>query len=278
MPKKKAPVYFVPALEKGLDVLETLAAAAGPLTLTELARTQGRSSSVLFRIIDALEKRAYIGRDPVSGAYRLTLKLYELAHTHSPVDHLLKAAALPMRELADSIHESCHLAVLANGRLVIVAEELSPDRCRLSVEVGSQALPLHTVSGRLLLAFYSPENREAFLALDPDWKGLTRARRAALLQQLEEIRATAFTMAESESRIGLDVATLVGNPATGVLASLAVPTLAGGRNRDHEKELLIPMRAAAERITRALGLTPVELDATRLEPPPREQPTGAGFP
>ena len=117
MRKKEKPTNFVPALEKGLDVLEALASAPDPQTLTELARALDRSSSVLFRIIDALEKRAYIARDPVSGTYHLTLKLYELAHTHSPVDQLLKAATFPMRVLADTIHESCHLSVLAHGKL-----------------------------------------------------------------------------------------------------------------------------------------------------------------
>jgi DNA-binding IclR family transcriptional regulator len=258
MSKKSVPVYYVPALEKGLDVLEALASAASPQTLTELARALNRSSSVLFRIIDALEKRGYIVRDPVSGAYRLTLKLYELAHTHSPVDHMLKAAALPLRELADSIHESCHLAVLAHGGLVIVAQELSRDRARLSVEVGSRALPVHTVSGRRLIAFFSPESREAFLKLDLDYRTMSRAKKDAFLAELQKIRRDGYKMARSESRIGIDIATLVGNPATGVMASLAVPCLAGGRNEGREKDLVTPLRATAHRITTALGLTLVE--------------------
>jgi DNA-binding IclR family transcriptional regulator len=257
MSKKSVPVYYVPALEKGLDVLEALATAASPQTLTELARNLDRSSSVLFRIVDGLEKRGYIARETVSGAYRLTLKLYELAHTHSPVDHLLKAAALPLRELADSIRESCHLAVLARGGLVIVAEELSPDRVRLSVEVGSRALPVHTVSGRLLIAFLSPELREAFLKLDPDYKAMSPAKKEAFRAELQKIRQDGYTMARSESRIGMDIATLAGNPATGVMASLAVPCLGGGRNEGREKELVAPLRATARRITTALGLTPM---------------------
>jgi len=180
MSKEERPAYFVPALEKGLDVLEALASTPIALTLTELARTLDRSSSVLFRITDALEKRGYIVRDPVSGAYRLTLKLYELAHTHSPVDHLLRAATFPMRELADSIHESCHLSVLAHGKLVVVAEELSPDRVRISVEVGSQINPIPYVSGRVLISFLGDDVRSAFLEADSDYKAMSRARRRRL--------------------------------------------------------------------------------------------------
>jgi len=254
MSKKTPPNYSVPALDKGLDVLEALAAASSPQTLTDLSRTLNRSSSVLFRILDAIEKRAYIARDPISGAYHLTLKLYELAHTHSPVDHLLKAAALPMRELADTTHESCHVAVLAFGKLVVIAQELSPDRVRVSVEVGSQAPPLRTVSGRLLVAFLDPGAQQAFLDSDPDYAAMSRAKKDALREELAKIRGDGFTMARSESTLGTDLAAVVGNPEMGAIASLAIPGLAGGRNQGKERELLVPLRATAGRITAALGL------------------------
>jgi DNA-binding IclR family transcriptional regulator len=256
MSKKVKPSYFVPALEKGLDVLEALALAPGPQTLTELARTLDRSSSVLFRIIDALEKRAYIARDPVSGAYHLTLKLYELAHTHSPVDQLLKAALFPMRALADNIHESCHLSILAHGKLVLVAEELSPDRVRISVEVGSQVNPLPFVSGRLLTAFLEPPAQAAFLEADADYQAMSRSRRDLLHAEFKSLRRAGFTMMESASRIGTDLAVIVGNPEAAVTASLAVPFLAGARNHGREKTLVPVVQECAAQITRALGLTP----------------------
>jgi DNA-binding IclR family transcriptional regulator len=64
MNNKNRSGYFAPALEKGLDVLEALAVARTPQTLAQLARTLNRTSSELFRMIDALEKRFYIIRDP----------------------------------------------------------------------------------------------------------------------------------------------------------------------------------------------------------------------
>ncbi len=259
MKKEDRPVYFVPALEKGLDVLEALASAPVPLSLTELARTLDRSSSVLFRIIDALEKRSYIVRDPVSGAYRLTLKLYELAHTHSPVDGLLRASLFLMRELADTIHESCHLSVLAYGKLVLVTEELSPDRVRISVEVGSQVNPLPFVSGRLLISFLNPEVQATFLDADPDFRAMNRAQRERLRAELKETRRRGYAMMKSVSRTGVDLAAIVGNPDIGVTAALAITFLAGGRNEGREQDSLPALRKCAERITRALGLTPATI-------------------
>ncbi|MBX7244656.1 MAG: helix-turn-helix domain-containing protein, partial [Candidatus Sumerlaeaceae bacterium] len=247
---------FVPALEKGLDVLEALALAPGPQTLTELARSLDRSSSVLFRIIDALEKRAYIARDPVSGAYHLTLKLYELAHTHSPVDHILKASLFPMRMLADTIHESCHLSILAHGKLVLIAEELSPDRVRISVEVGSQVNPIPFASGRLLISFLEPQSQATFLNADADYQAMSRVKRDQFHADLKSLRRLGYTMIDSVARIGVDLAVIVGNPEAGVTAALAVPFLAGGRNHGREKAMLPAVQECAVQITRTLGLTP----------------------
>ena len=187
MRKKSQPSYYVPALEKGLDVVEALAVAAVPQTLADLARTLDRTSSELFRMIDALEKRAYIVRDPVSGAYRLTLKLFELAHTHSPVDHLLRAANLPMRDLAEEIHESVHISVLSRGMLLLIDQAESPERVRLSVEVGSQVPPLETVSGRLLIAYLDEDERERFLAADPEYARMPASQRESLEAELRRI-------------------------------------------------------------------------------------------
>ena len=138
MSKEAKSKYRVPALEKGLDILETLAHSQTPLSLTELARKQGRSSSELFRMLAVLESRGYINKGEASGNYALSLKLYELAHLHPPVMNLLEAAAQPMKNVTNVLRESCHLSVLRRGKLVVLKEVLSPARVRLSVPVGGR--------------------------------------------------------------------------------------------------------------------------------------------
>ena len=152
------PKYHVPALEKALDVLEALAASSVPQSLADLARTLKRTSSELFRMLTVLERRSYVLKDPVTGSYSLSLKLYELGHTHSPVERMVGVASRPMRELADDVRESCHLSVLSRGSLMILMQVESPEKLRLSIEVGARFPALHTSSGRLLLA-YLPEAR-----------------------------------------------------------------------------------------------------------------------
>src|SRR5215211_5172405 len=153
--------YRVPALEKGLELLEYLANQGTPMTQSQLARALGRGPNELFRTLMTLDRCGYIRRDLVSGAYSLSLRLYELSHTHSPFEELVRAAARPMRELADELHESPHLSVIHHGRLLVLAQEQSTALVRISVAVGGTFPLLHTVSGRLLLAYLEPEQIEA---------------------------------------------------------------------------------------------------------------------
>ncbi len=255
MKKNAGASYFVPALEKGLDVLESLANASVPQTLAELARALNRTSSELFRMIDALEKRSYIARDPATGAYSLTLKLYELAHTHSPVDQLLRAAQLPMRQLVRTLHETCLISVVSEGQLVTIAQEESPEPVRLSVEVGSKIPPFHTTSGILLLAFMDAESQRLLLAQESRYVKMSRAQKASIHLKFAKIRKQGWYFAPSSRRTGLDLSCLVGNPALGIAAGLAVPFLAGGRHERKERQALPAVIECARQITASLGLT-----------------------
>jgi DNA-binding IclR family transcriptional regulator len=247
--------YSVPALEKGLDILEALSQADVPQTIGSLALKLDRTRSEIFRMLDALEKRSYIARDPISGGYALTLKLYEVAHTHSPVDKLLRVALIPMRELAETIRESCHLSILNDGMLVVIAEAESPEPVRLSVEVGYRASPLNTVSGRLLAAFMQDEELEHFLRTDSYYTRMKPTQRRAIAAEREQIRKCGYHLAPSSRRTGTDVSSLVGNPRIGVLAALGIPFIGGGQNEGKERKLIPLIQKYANQITDALGLS-----------------------
>jgi DNA-binding IclR family transcriptional regulator len=253
--EQKTPRYSVPALDKGLDILEALSQSRVPLSITDLAAQLKRTRNEIFRMLDGLEQRAYILRDPASGKYSLTLRLYELAHTHSPVDQLLKAASGPMQRLSDAIRESCHLSVLNRGMLVVIAATESPEPVRLSVEVGYRVSPLLAVSGSLLVSFLDQSDQQHFLQNDPFYMAMSNKRRAALKTGLLSMREQQCYMTRSTRRAGVDCAALVGNPKIGVIAALGVPFISGGTNEGKEEKLIPTIRQAAQEITSALGLT-----------------------
>jgi len=247
--------YSVPAVEKALDVLEHLSDRAVPLTQSQIARALGRQPGEIFRMLACLESRGYLQRDPASGGYSLTLKLFELSRTHSPHERLLRTALPLMRELSDSIGESCHLCVLHRGQVMVLAQEQSPQPFRLSVETGSLHSPVLTVSGRVLLAHLDAAERDAVLSQRAEFVGLSSAGRRAFLERLDAIRDRAYEYADGEKFVGgLDLGVPVGTPRSLTHAALTVATL----KRTDGPDLLqaLPRLArCAQDIARQAGLS-----------------------
>lgn len=217
---KVAPTYSVPALEKGLDILETLAAAASPLSLVELARDLNRGTAEIFRMLVCLERRAYLRRDAVSGKYAPTLRLFELAHAHSPLKTLLAVAREPMQQVTTELGESCHLSIIERDALLVIAREDRADCVRLTIEVGGRFDPVHTASGRLLLA----RDIDSMTARDETIEGVD------------------------------DVVVRIGAPGKAVHAALAVSWLRSRKGANKAEVILASLQQAALTINQTLGI------------------------
>ena len=246
--------YSVPALEKALDVLEYLADQAVPLTQAQLARALKRQAGEIFRMLACLESRGYLRREPATGAYSLTLKLFELSRTHSPYELLLKVAEPLMRALAEQVRESCHLSVIHHGRVLVLAQAESPKPFRLSVEVGSLHSPMNTTSGRVLLGHMDESTRDELLAREKQWQQEKSPARAAYLKRLAAIRSRGYERAEGERFVGaLDIGVPVGSPQSSMKAALTIAMLKekGGSNLE---DMLPALRSCAEAIALQAGL------------------------
>ena len=113
--------YSAPALEKGLDVLELLAARGIPLTMSQIAAELGRSVSERFRMVDALVRRGYVAPAESGEGFELTNKLFALGLAQAPAKSLLELALPEMRKLTRVMGQSCHLAVASEEQMVVIA-------------------------------------------------------------------------------------------------------------------------------------------------------------
>jgi DNA-binding IclR family transcriptional regulator len=248
--------YYVPALEKGLDILEVLAHCSQAISLTELAHRLDRSASELFRLLVALEARGYISKDSSTGMYSLSLKLYELAHLHPPELNLLEASAVPMEDFARRTHESCHISIFRAGMVIVLKEALTSDPIRLSASTGGQFSALHTTSGRLLLAYLMPDRLTAFLSANEEFAAMGEAEQLTFRARLDEIRTAGVSWSENENHIGVrDAAVAVGNPKIGLVAALACTWLTAVMQPAQTSTILEELQRSAEEITSALGLS-----------------------
>lgn len=217
--------YAAPALEKGLDILELLASASQALTHSEIASRLGRTVTEVFRMLVCLEERSYISRTGPDERYQLTLKLFEVVHHHHPLQRLVTQARPLVQRVASDTGQSCHLAMLNNAEVVIVAQSDAPGNMGFSVRLGANIDLLNTGSGHVILAFQSDEVRARALGA---WR--LRSRKpipSNLYRHLNQIRRRGYEELASYQVHGVvNISYPVLNPHGEAIAAMTVPFLA----------------------------------------------------
>lgn len=231
----------VPALHRGLDVLEHMATRGMAFTLSQIARDMAKDVHELQRTVACLHERGYLTRD-AAGVYRLSSKLFRLASANPPQRELVARAYPAMADCARRSGESVHLSVLAEDRILLLAEATGGGLARVSLQMGALLDAETTVSGRVLLAFNPEVRTAAFPAAKP-----------ALLKRLEAIRAQGYEFAESGHVEGIwDLGVpIVANDGTAT-AALTCSWLQLRAQKSRWKDLLPPLQHAAERIAAAV--------------------------
>jgi len=249
---RKTVRYAVPALEKGLDILELLARSPGGLNLTTISTELSRSTGEIYRILQYLESRDYIVRSREGDSYSLSMRLFHLSHEHPPLRSLIAAAIPVMEELASTAGQSCHLAVLSRTNITIVAQIDSPSPIRYSVRLGAQFPASETSSGILLCAFLTDTARRTLftqLAQVMDEQAMT-----AFQAKLAEVTSHGYEERPSERIAGIvNYSFAVRDRHGHVTAALTVPFLPQRNNYASPDDVRAMVAAAAARLSVAIG-------------------------
>ena len=207
-------------LDRGLRVLDVLAAATGGLTVTELAVRLGVNRTVVYRLVSTLEQHALVRRDP-RGRLHVGLGVLHLASAVQPV---LRDLAVPvLRELAEAVGCTAHLTV-ADGEeaLALAVVEPSWTDFHVSYRVGSRHPLIRGAAGKAILLGRQPDaqrSTEPFAVtegeLQPGARGL-----AAPVPGVEGLEASVGIVTIGEIDVDA-VAPLVRRAAAEVAARLS---------------------------------------------------------
>jgi DNA-binding IclR family transcriptional regulator len=244
------------AVPKALRVLEVVAERARPLSIAEIAAALELPQPTAHRIVTALERLGFVGREPgrrriVEGRRLVGLGLNALrAGAGSEARHAILAG------LARKTGESCNLGVIKGTNVVYVDRVESHWPLGLRFEPGSE-VPVHcTAIGKLLLSALPEAALDALLANGP----LTRYTRTTitdvrrLKEELARIRRQGYSTDNEEFMSGVVCiaapvrAARDGQACAGLAISAAEArlTLAGVRR------FLPDLRRAADRLARTL--------------------------
>ena len=284
MPEERfPPASRVRQLEYALSMLELFRPPErGELTLSAIAAELDLSEEYAFKLLRHLEAAGVIVRSPVSGSWRLGIRLAELGgraiRSLNPWDEFRP----PLAELAEATGLGGLIAVLSGGRAVYVDHFRGPERAL------GRGFPAHaTALGKAILAELDDHERDAALGelvLAP-WTARTITDRARLAEDLAAARERGYAVEDGEfHEARRSVGAAVRDHSGSVVAAVGVgaPT---SRLSDHVvKEAAAAVVASAHAVSRRLGagalegLAPwrpvVEVQAV-LEPPLEVQPAGA---
>ena len=247
--------YRAPALEKGLDILELLSSIDTPIAMPQIAAELNRSKSEIFRMTAVLENRGYIERVKGTENFVVTNRLFAIGIQNPAKRNLIEVAGAPMRELAESINQSCHLAVASGNQIVVIYGTEAIGYISFSVKIGHRLPLLESASGRTLLAFQASDTQEDWLKFESD-----KAKRAAYRRRAAVIQNRGYEQAASEVVSGiLDIsAPILGEPGRVPIASLTMPLVKHLKLKEEQRAAVRAVCETAGEISRQLGAGSVQ--------------------
>jgi len=240
----------VGSLERGLAVVEILAAHPDGMTLTEMAEAAGLTRAGARRFLLTLVATGYATQ--AGRRFSLSPKLISVARSWLAGSSLWTYAEPFMREVATALNESCSAAALSGRDVVYVAR--IPGRHILSValHVGTRLPAYCTSMGRVLLAGLSPEDRAALLSAS-DIRALTPKTitdRQLLAKAIEEAGSNGYAIVDEELELGLrSIAVPLHDRSGAVVAAINVSTQSARMSVDEMRRDFLPLlKHAAVRI------------------------------
>jgi DNA-binding IclR family transcriptional regulator len=246
------------SLERGLHVLEVIAASGGLISLAEISRRTGLHRSTGHHLLQTLVGTGYLRQDAATRSYELSPKLFQLTGRTWTPEQLGVIAQPIVAELARLTGEGASLAAYRDGVVKIVAKCDHEGPVRVVQDVGAER-PIHaTAVGKAIVAFLPAAELEGLLArlTYERYTPRTIVQRNELEAELRRIRASGCANDDEEHVEGIRcVAAPVRIYSGQVVASLCTLGPKNRMTRVRLRELHEPLLRLATAISERLGAT-----------------------
>jgi DNA-binding IclR family transcriptional regulator len=254
MPKnssKPKSEYAIQTVTNALRMLEVFHTET-EMGVSDLARRLGLHKNNAFRLLATLELAGYMQQTPETDLYHLGPRCLELGHAFARSHTLIGQARPILEELAETMCETVHLAVLRGDEVVHLDGVLPEQLVLTGLRVGER-LPAHcTALGKVLLADGAHDVADQTLDRHTD---STLVDPAKLADELRAVALRGYAPDLEEFAIGLRcVAAPVRDASARVIAaiSLSGPSLRFTDEALHG-EGARAVTAAATRLSQKLG-------------------------
>ena len=144
--------YSVPALVRGLTLLQTFTPQRPEQTMAQLAQTLGITRSAVFRTVHTLVQEGFLLPVRDGNHFRLGPAVLRVSYGYLASRELLEVAQKPLEALRDAQDWSGHLGVLDGRHILYLIRLPASDGLSSLVHVGSRLPATMTAMGRVLLS------------------------------------------------------------------------------------------------------------------------------
>lgn len=155
---KNHDVYFVPGLRRGLLVLETLADARRPLSVSEIAKRISLTRSSVFRLTYTLRHMGFLEDVGDSKNFTLGPRVLNIGFAYLASKDIIEVSRADLELLRDRTNVSAHLAIRDHSEVLYLNCVQSRSGFLSNLNVGTRLPAYGTPMGWLLLS--DATNRE----------------------------------------------------------------------------------------------------------------------
>jgi IclR family KDG regulon transcriptional repressor len=247
---------LIQSLDRGLEVLEILGNSDGLMGVTELADMLGVDKATAYRILFTLKSQGYVNQDEETRKYGLGLKAIKLGQKALRKLDLRTKAKPFLRELAQTTGETVLLVTLVNDKLVYIDKEESTALLTISAQIGREAVPHCTATGKAFVAYLPDEKIDSFLSnvgLRPH-TARTIVTLPELKAHLQMVRRQGYALDDEEYHPGVRcIAAPVFNHMGNVVASIGISGPAKRLELDRIEEYKRIVVETASKLSQSLG-------------------------
>lgn len=233
---------FVTAFARGLAVIRTFERGADRLTLSEVAARTHLTRGSARRYLLTLEALGHVIQD--GNTFRLSPKVLDLGYSYLSSIPLWEKAQPFMKEIVDTIDESCSLGVLDGPDVVYIARVPPRHVYTIPVQVGTRMPAYVNAMGRVLLAALSDDELNRYFADLKPQKLTPRTTTSieALRRIVSEVRDKDFAMPEDEVYEGRrSLAVPVRNREGQAIASINISAMNSRASRGTFEDTFLPL-------------------------------------
>ncbi len=193
-----------PAAYRAIQVLETLAAERGPLTISALALRIPLAKSTVSNLLTTLEATGMVRK--VSAGWAVGFKALEIGQSVLASTDLVSEFRRQVSALPTLASETALLAVLEGTDVLYLARHDGGSRVRLASDVGRRLPATVTSLGKAMLASLPAAQVEDLLADITELPRPTRRSlrdKAALMADLTAVRQRGYAIDDEENTIGV---------------------------------------------------------------------------